>query len=55
MDFDVIQISNIHRQYLYLPKEIGLQKVVIASQKLKEINTKINIISYQTPLTQVRH
>jgi molybdopterin/thiamine biosynthesis adenylyltransferase/rhodanese-related sulfurtransferase len=44
-DFDIISISNLHRQILYTPAEVGLLKAAIACKKLQQQNPQINIIS----------
>ena len=53
MEFDNIQISNLHRQYLYLPSEIGKNKIDIGVEKLKSINSKVQIVSFPTPISSV--
>jgi adenylyltransferase/sulfurtransferase len=42
-DFDSISISNLHRQILYAPAEVGLLKAMIACKKLQQQNPQINI------------
>ncbi len=43
MDHDLVSISNIHRQYLYTPNDVGEKKVAIASKKLKELDPFISV------------
>lgn len=43
VDRDVIELSNLHRQYLYDTKSIGYPKVEIAAKKLKELNPDVEI------------
>lgn len=45
-DDDVISVSNLHRQILYTPEEIGLLKVNVACKKLQQQNPDIRL----TPL-----
>ena len=47
VDYDTVDLSNIHRQSLYNEKDINISKVKIAKKKLKKINskTKINIFN----------
>ena len=44
-DYDVISISNLHRQILYNLSEVGLKKSATACKKLQEQNPEIKIIS----------
>ena len=44
-DYDVVSASNLHRQVLYTPAEVGLKKSVIACKKLREQNPGIQLIS----------
>lgn len=43
VDFDVVSLSNIHRQPLYSPEVVGEKKVVVAQNKLKALNPFIHI------------
>src|SRR5580704_3457696 len=43
-DFDVISVSNLHRQVLYSPSEVGLLKAEIACKKLQHQNLQISLI-----------
>lgn len=43
VDFDVISISNIHRQFLYAPNLVGEKKVVVAKKRLLELNPFIQV------------
>ena len=45
-DFDTVSISNLHRQILYTPAEVGMKKAVIACKKLQEQNPSIRLIPY---------
>ncbi len=50
-DFDVISTSNLHRQILYTPAEVGLKKVTIASDKLQKQNPGIKLIAHDVKIT----
>ena len=50
-DFDTISISNLHRQILYSPHEIGLKKVMIACRKLQEQNPLIKLVPLDVKIT----
>ena len=45
IDGDIIALSNLHRQPLYGPNDVGLKKVIVAKKKLTSLNydSKINI------------
>ncbi len=43
VDFDIIDISNLHRQILYSVSDIGKSKAETASLKLNALNPEINI------------
>ncbi|WP_407534451.1 ThiF family adenylyltransferase [Elizabethkingia miricola] len=43
-DDDIISVSNLHRQILYTPEDIGLPKVEVAAKKLQQQNPSVNII-----------
>jgi adenylyltransferase/sulfurtransferase len=44
-DFDTVSVSNLHRQILYTPSEIGQLKALIAAQKLQLQNPDCQIIA----------
>ena len=51
VDNDKISLSNLHRQTLYLTKDIGKSKVKIAKDKIKKINNNTKIKTYKIRLT----
>ena len=46
VDNDLVSISNIHRQSLYDQKDLNKSKVKIAQKKLKNINSKTKVNTY---------
>lgn len=50
VEFDVVQISNLHRQALYTPADTGQLKSDIAVNRLKAINPQITLASYPARL-----
>ncbi|MBS1772378.1 MAG: HesA/MoeB/ThiF family protein [Bacteroidetes bacterium] len=50
VDDDIISVSNLHRQILYNENEVGQKKVVIAKQKLQQLNPSANIIVHETKI-----
>ena len=47
IDYDNVDLSNIHRQSLYNVSDIRKSKVLVAKKKLKKINSKTNIICHK--------
>jgi adenylyltransferase/sulfurtransferase len=43
VDHDVVEISNLQRQYIYSAKYLGYPKVEVAAKRLKELNPNINV------------
>jgi molybdopterin/thiamine biosynthesis adenylyltransferase len=43
MDDDIVSLSNLHRQVLFTEQDIGEKKVTIARDKLKLLNSEVNI------------
>jgi molybdopterin/thiamine biosynthesis adenylyltransferase len=52
IDFDTIEVSNLHRQVLYSFNDIGKQKVETAIQKLSAQNPFVNLISHNALLNE---
>lgn len=50
-DDDVVSESNLHRQVLYTPGDIGQPKAVIAAKKLQQQNPSVKIVPYQLHVT----
>jgi adenylyltransferase/sulfurtransferase len=51
-DFDIVSQSNLNRQILYTPAEIGKQKVQIAKEKLEKFNPDVEVSAYPERLTE---
>ncbi len=51
VDFDTIDITNIHRQILYTYADVGKYKVDVAVENLKHINPFIHIEPYQLKIS----
>jgi adenylyltransferase/sulfurtransferase len=52
VDFDKIEIHNLHRQILYGIDDAGKQKAIIAKEKLKKKYPHINVISLNEMITE---
>lgn len=50
-DDDTVSISNLHRQVLYNEADAGKPKVLLAQQRLQQLNSSINIIAHEERLT----
>jgi molybdopterin-synthase adenylyltransferase len=51
VDFDKIEIHNLHRQILYTQDQIGQSKVITAKEALKKMNPLISILAFEEKLT----
>ena len=50
VDFDKVDLSNIHRQSLYDIGDLNKSKVITAKKKLKKINSKTKVNCYELKL-----
>jgi len=51
IDYDIVDISNLHRQILYGTQSLGENKAVAAKQRLSDLNPDIVINAYAEKLT----
>ena len=51
VDFDTIEIHNLHRQILYTENEIGKSKAITAKSVLERLNPLINVEVFEEKLT----
>ncbi len=49
VDFDIVDSSNLHRQILYTPDDVGKPKAEVAKEKLTKLNPYIQIEVYNFP------
>ena len=52
MDDDVVSLNNLHRQVLYSEALIGQPKVLCAAERLRALNSEVEIRPYQEKLTE---
>ena len=52
IDFDKIEIHNLHRQILYTTDDVGKQKSFTAADKIKQSNPNINCVVFNEKLQQ---
>ncbi|MDB5118579.1 MAG: thiamine biosynthesis protein [Mucilaginibacter sp.] len=50
-DYDKVAISNLHRQILYTPTDVGLKKTQVACQRLQQQNPGIKIVPHDIRVT----
>jgi molybdopterin/thiamine biosynthesis adenylyltransferase/rhodanese-related sulfurtransferase len=46
VDGDVVEMSNLHRQFLYSEKNVGQLKTEVAVQRLHELNSEVHLKSF---------
>ena len=51
MDFDTIEIHNLHRQILYTENEIGQEKAIVAKEVVSKLNPLIEVEAINVKLT----
>ena len=51
VDFDKIEIHNLHRQILYTEDQIGLSKALTAKETVKKLNPLIEVQAFEEKLT----
>lgn len=51
VDYDRVDLSNLHRQILFDDSHIGQKKVTAASQRLQQVNPSLNINTIERKLT----
>jgi len=51
VDFDSVEHSNLHRQVLYGPQDVGRKKVEVAAERLKSQNPDVNIEWFDSTLS----
>lgn len=51
VDFDKIEIHNLHRQILYTEDQVGLSKAFMAKEKLEALNPLIKVAAFEAKLT----
>ncbi len=55
VDYDNVDLSNIHRQSLYDIKDLKKSKVLVAQKRLKKINSKTKVICHKIRLNKTNY
>jgi adenylyltransferase/sulfurtransferase len=50
VDYDVVSVSNLHRQILYKPSQAGEKKATVSCQYLQQQNSDIAVVAYDMKL-----
>ncbi|WP_445455844.1 HesA/MoeB/ThiF family protein [Flavobacterium sp. HNIBRBA15423] len=53
VDFDYVELSNLHRQVLYTEKDVKSPKATTSSELLKKLNPHVGYIPFQEKITSV--
>lgn len=51
VDFDTVELSNLHRQILYTPADLGRKKVVVAKERAVSQNPDVQIELFDCAIT----
>lgn len=51
VDYDVVSISNLHRQILFNPADVGRSKVAIACERLQKQNPDVSLVPHIEKIT----
>jgi adenylyltransferase/sulfurtransferase len=51
VDFDCVDLSNLHRQPLHSTRDVGKRKVESAKETLTNLNPEIEVVTYDTKLS----
>jgi molybdopterin/thiamine biosynthesis adenylyltransferase len=51
VDFDVVDMSNLHRQILHGHKDVGRPKVESGADRLRDINPDVDVVGFNEPLS----
>ena len=51
VDFDSVDVSNLHRQIIHGTRDVGRPKVASARDRIRALNPSVNVVTYNEPLT----
>lgn len=53
VDFDPVEVTNLHRQVLYTEADVGALKTVAASERIRVANPHVRVVTHDERLTSV--
>lgn len=53
VDFDVVELSNLNRQMLFRDEDIGKNKALVAAERLKELNPRVEVEAYPVKIEDI--
>ncbi|MEM2237542.1 MAG: ThiF family adenylyltransferase [Candidatus Caldarchaeum sp.] len=53
VDNDVVELSNLSRQMLYMDEDVGKPKALVAEDRVKKMNPSINVVGLQMDVRQI--
>ncbi|MCX8203040.1 MAG: ThiF family adenylyltransferase [Nitrososphaeria archaeon] len=54
VDRDVVELSNLNRQMLFLEEDVGKPKAIVAAERLKALNPHVKVEAYHSDLRDLR-
>jgi adenylyltransferase/sulfurtransferase len=51
VEYDSVDLSNLHRQILYATQDVGVSKAAVAKAKLSDLNSHIKVVCHEEKLT----
>lgn len=51
VDYDAVELNNLHRQVLHTEKRVGMPKVLSVAHSVKALNSEVHVIPYEISLT----
>ncbi|MFW9855462.1 MAG: ThiF family adenylyltransferase [Candidatus Thorarchaeota archaeon] len=53
IDYDTVELSNLNRQLLFGPADVGRSKVTVAAQTIRKMNKEIQIEAFNKPIEKI--